>query len=87
MRFAKSDGCAVAIMLGLIFNIMPLTPVAAEDPYKAQIDALRKAMEKYKDYKVAVRTFTFRPSAACATPVRKWLATCIIPRARWVFTL
>jgi hypothetical protein len=55
MRFAKSDGCAVAIMLGLIFNIMPLTPVAAEDPYKAQIDALRKAMEKYKDYKVAVR--------------------------------
>lgn len=55
MRFAKSDGCAVAIMLGLIFNIMPLMPVAAEDPYKAQIDALRKAMEKYKDYKVAVR--------------------------------
>jgi hypothetical protein len=31
-------------------------PVAAEEgPYKAQIDALRKAMEKYKDYKVAVR--------------------------------
>ena len=56
MRFAKSTGCAVAIMLGLIFNIMPLKPVAAEEgPYKAQIDALRKAMEKYKDYKVAVR--------------------------------
>jgi hypothetical protein len=56
MRFAKSAGCAVAIMLGLIFNIMPLKPVAAEEgPYKAQIDALRKAMEKYKDYKVAVR--------------------------------
>jgi len=55
MRFAKSADCAVAIMLGLIFNIMPLKPVAKEGPYKAQIDALRKAMEKYKDYKVAVR--------------------------------
>jgi hypothetical protein len=30
------------------------TPVIAQE-YKAQIDALRKAMEKYKDYKVAVR--------------------------------
>jgi len=55
MRFAKSACCAVAIMLGLTFSIMPLKPIAAEDPYKAQIDALRKAMEKYKDYKVAVR--------------------------------
>jgi len=55
MRFAKSAGCAVAIMLGLTISIMPLKPIAAEDPYKAQIDALRKAMEKYKDYKVAVR--------------------------------
>jgi hypothetical protein len=30
-------------------------PALAQEPQKAQIDALRKAMEKYKDYKVAVR--------------------------------
>ena len=32
-----------------------VTPALAQDPHKAQLDALRKAMEKYKDYKVAVR--------------------------------
>jgi hypothetical protein len=32
-----------------------LRPNAAEERYQAQIDALRKSMEKYKDYKVAVR--------------------------------
>jgi len=30
-------------------------PASAQDHNKAQIEALRKAMEKYKDYKVAVR--------------------------------
>ena len=30
-------------------------PALAQDQYKPQIDALRKAMEKYKDYTVAVR--------------------------------
>jgi hypothetical protein len=33
----------------------PLRPTAAQEPYKAQIDALRKSLEKYKDYKVTVR--------------------------------
>ena len=28
---------------------------AASDDFKAQIDALRKSLEKYQDYKVAVR--------------------------------
>jgi hypothetical protein len=42
-------------MLGLVFIGAPLRPTAAQEPYKAQIDALRKSLEKYKDYKVAVR--------------------------------
>lgn len=32
-----------------------VTPAFAQDPNKAQIEALRKVMEKYKDWKVAVR--------------------------------
>lgn len=31
------------------------TPALAQEPHKAQIEALRKAMDKYKDWKVAVR--------------------------------
>jgi len=54
MRFAKSARCAL-VAIGLTFIGTALSPTAAEEPYKAQIDALRKAMEKYKDYKVAVR--------------------------------
>jgi hypothetical protein len=30
-------------------------PVHAEDRYKAQIDTLRKSLEKYQDYKAAIR--------------------------------
>jgi hypothetical protein len=55
MQFAKSARVALAVVLGLGFIGTTLRPAAAEEPYKAQIDALRKAMEKYKDYKVAVR--------------------------------
>jgi hypothetical protein len=32
-----------------------LRPVAAQEPYTAQIEALRKSLEKYQDYRVAVR--------------------------------
>jgi hypothetical protein len=42
----------------VIFGLLVGTIIgagAADEPYKAQVDALRKAMEKYKDYKVAVR--------------------------------
>ena len=55
MRLAKSARCCLVAMLGLIFIVVPIAPAAPEEPYKTQIDALRKAMEKYKDYKVAVR--------------------------------
>jgi hypothetical protein len=43
------------VTLGLFFIGATLVLAAPEEPYKAQIDALRTAMEKYKDYKVAVR--------------------------------
>ncbi|MGA8558291.1 MAG: hypothetical protein WB685_02555 [Pseudolabrys sp.] len=55
MGFSNSVRCALAVMLGLVFVGAPLRPTAAQEPYKAQIDALRKSLEKYKDYKVAVR--------------------------------
>jgi len=55
MRFAKFARCALVAMLGLVLIGMTLGAASAEEPYKAQIDALRKGMEKYKDYKVAVR--------------------------------
>ena len=54
MRFTKTAHFALVAILGLVFSGAVRT-TAAQEPYKAQIDALRKAMEKYKDYKVAVR--------------------------------
>ena len=53
MRFARSSCCALVVLLALAGTT--LRPNAAEERYQAQIDALRKSMEKYKDYKVAVR--------------------------------
>jgi len=53
MKFAVR--CYVAAMLGLVFVSPTLAWAAPEESYKAQINALRKAMEKYKDYKAAVR--------------------------------
>jgi hypothetical protein len=43
----------LVVLLGLVGTTLGAN--AAEERYKAQIDALRKSMEKYKDYKVAVR--------------------------------
>ena len=53
MKFAKS-ACVFAAMLSFA-SMTAVPPAAAQDQYKAQIDALRKSMEKYQDYKVAVR--------------------------------
>jgi hypothetical protein len=55
MGIAKSARRASIAILVLFFIGTALKPTAAEEAYKAQIDALRKSMEKYKDYKVAVR--------------------------------
>ncbi len=55
MRFAKSARCAFVVVLGLAGIGTALRPTAAAEPDKAQIDALRKSLEKYQDYKVAVR--------------------------------
>jgi hypothetical protein len=53
MRFARSSCCAFVVLLGLVGTTLGAN--AAEERHQAQIDALRKSMEKYKDYKVAVR--------------------------------
>jgi hypothetical protein len=45
----------LVVVLGLACISTVLEPAAADEPDKAQIDALRKSLEKYQDYKVAVR--------------------------------
>jgi hypothetical protein len=55
MTSAKSARCAFVATLSLVCLGATLGPARAQEPDKVQIDALRKAMEKYKDYKVAVR--------------------------------
>ena len=52
-RFAYYAFAAALLGLGGI-GAAPES-IAADQPYKAQLDALRKAMAKYQDYKVAVR--------------------------------
>lgn len=51
MRLARAANAMGTFLLGLLL----LGPAAADEPYKAELDALRQAMEKYKDYQVAVR--------------------------------
>src|SRR5207249_230108 len=46
--------CAVISLISLACNGFAVGQAAADD-HKAQIDALRKSLEKYQDYKVAVR--------------------------------
>src|SRR5262249_48264922 len=55
MRLANSRRSTVATMLGLAVIGATVTAFAADEPHKAQLDALRKSLEKYPDYKVAVR--------------------------------
>src|ERR1043165_8322963 len=53
MKLGKSAS-AFAALLALATSLA-VRPASAQDQNKTQIDALRKAMEKYQDYKVAVR--------------------------------
>jgi len=51
----KSVRGAFVAALGLAFIGAALRPISADEPYKTQLDTLRKSLEKYQDYKVAVR--------------------------------
>jgi hypothetical protein len=55
MKITKFARRALAAACGLAFLGATLGSVAAEQPNNSQIDALRKSLEKYEDYKVAVR--------------------------------
>jgi len=55
MRAALFARFSFFALMGLACIGMALSPAVAQEPHKAEIDALRKAMEKYQDYKVAVR--------------------------------
>lgn len=64
MTFAKSARCAFVGVLGIVCLAAAVGTVAAEESQKAQIDALRKSLEKYQDYKVAVRDL-YMSTVAC----------------------
>ena len=52
-------------VVGLIVVSLAVGSVAAEDdPYKAELDALREALSKYQDYQVAVRDL-YLSTVAC----------------------
>jgi len=55
MRFVSSGRSTLATVLGFVAICVAVTAIAADEPHKAQLDALRKSLEKYQDYKVAVR--------------------------------
>ena len=54
MKRTKSAGLVAVAALGLLVATN-VKPVSAEDSYKTQLDRLRQSVEKYQDYKVAVR--------------------------------
>lgn len=54
-------GRAAAVSL---FALAFCGPAAADEPYRAELDALRKSLEKYRDYKVAVRDL-YLSTVAC----------------------
>lgn len=55
MRMEKLICCAYVAALVLAGIGAGTRPAAAQEAYKAQIDELRKSMEKYKDWKIAIR--------------------------------
>jgi hypothetical protein len=55
MKIAKYARHVFTAALGLALLSATLGLVAAEEPDNPQIDALRKSLDKYQDYKVAVR--------------------------------
>jgi hypothetical protein len=55
MKTAESVHRAFAVALGMAFLGAALGSEAGEETDKTQIDALRKSLAKYEDYKVAVR--------------------------------
>ena len=54
MKRTKSAGFVAVAALGLLI-LTNVKPVSAQDAHKAQLDRLRQSLEKYQDYKVAVR--------------------------------
>ena len=64
MKFANFARVTAIAVLGLGCLAVAIRPAAAEDANKAQVDALRKSLEKYQDYKVAVRDL-YLSTVAC----------------------
>jgi hypothetical protein len=55
MKFTTAGRRAVALTLGLVCVGLGCQVSAADEPYKTQLNVLRKSLGKYQDYKVAVR--------------------------------
>jgi hypothetical protein len=64
MKNSTFKRCAVVALLGLASGGVALSPARSEDANKAGIDALRKSLEKYRNYEVAVRDL-YLSTVAC----------------------
>jgi hypothetical protein len=56
--------CALGALLSLAISGAPLTAARSEDANKAEIEALKKSLEKYQNYEVAVRDL-YLSTVAC----------------------
>jgi hypothetical protein len=54
-RTAQLTRCSIIALIGLAGVNFAGIPARAEEPYKADLDALRQSLMKYQDYKTAVR--------------------------------
>ena len=54
-RIARITRCGAMVLIGFIGLGMAVASAEAEDPYKADLDALRQSLSKYEDFKTAVR--------------------------------
>jgi hypothetical protein len=56
--------CALGALLSLAISGAPLTAARSEDANRAEIEALKKSLEKYQNYEVAVRDL-YLSTVAC----------------------
>ncbi|TIP13864.1 hypothetical protein [Mesorhizobium sp.] len=54
-RIARLGRCGVLVLTGVIGAWLGMATAQAEDANKADIDALRKSLDKYQDYTAAIR--------------------------------
>ena len=87
MKIGKSARAVFASALGIAFPGATLGSVAGEEADKAQVDALRKSLEKYQDYKVAVRDLYLSTVGCVHYSGEKTPGLMEYPKGQWACTL